>query len=113
MTQLGNGTGVETDPILFTVSPMYINASPVSRTQTVNITSSEADGYVVSTPDWMRVIEKTDTYFTLNINANATKFTRFGTVAVTAYAAGKDDKEVSINVAQTGIELEPIEPKPL
>ena len=113
VTQLGNGTGVGTDPILFTVSPMYINASPVSRTQTVNITSSEADGYVVSTPDWMRVIEKTDTYFTLNINGNATKFTRFGTVTIIASAAGKDDKEVGIGVKQTGLEPIPIKPKPL
>ena len=113
VTQLGNGTEVGTDPILFTVSPMYINASSVSRTQTVNITSSTADGYTVSTPSWISVVEKTDTYFTLNINGNATKLTRFGTVSVTAYAAGKDDKEVGIGVKQTGLEPVPIEPKPL
>ena len=113
VTQVGNGTEIDTDPILFNVSPKYINAKPIAGTSTINITSSTADGYTVSTPDWMRVVEKTDTYFTLNINKNTSKLTRFGTVAVTAYAAGKDDIEVSISVAQTGLEPVPIEPKPL
>ena len=113
VTQLGNGTEVDTEPISFNVSPKYINANAVSKTYTINITSSTADGYIISTPSWISVVEKTDTYFTINVKVNTSKLTRFGTVAVTAYAAGKDDKEVSINVAQTGLEPVPIEPKPL
>ena len=113
VTQLGNGTEVDTDPILFKVSPIYINATAVSKAQTINITSSTADGYSVSTPDWMSVGEKTDTYFKLNISANTTEFTRFGTVTITASAAGKDNIEVSVSVKQTGLEPAPIEPKPL
>lgn len=113
VTQVGNGTEVDTEPISFTVSPMNINATALSKPHTINITSSTADGYTISTPSWISVREKTDTYFTLNISSNSSKFIRFGTVAVTAYAAGKDDIEISISVKQTGMELEPIEPKPL
>ena len=107
VTQVGNGT--EADPILFTVSPMEIKTTSDSITQTVNITSSTADGYVLSTPDWISVGEKTDTYFTLNINANTSNLTRSGIVSVTAYADGKDDIEISISVTQTGIKLKPTE----
>lgn len=113
VTQLGNGTVVDTEPITFTVSPTKINATALSKPKTINITSSTADGYTISTPDWISVGEKTNTYFTLNISSNSSQFIRFGTVAVTAYAAGKDDIEISISVKQTGTELKPIEPKPL
>ena len=113
VTQLGSGTEIDTEPISFNVSPKYINANAAAKTYTINITSSTADGYTVSTPSWISVVEKTDTYFTINVKVNTSKLTRFGTVAVTAYAAGKDDIEVSINVAQTGLEPVPIEPKPL
>ena len=101
--------------ISFTVSPTKIIALSDSTTQTVNITSSTADSYAVSGPSWIRVGEKTDTYFTLIIAANSKKLKRLGTVTVTASAAGKDNVEVSISVEQmgTGIEVEPIEPKPL
>ena len=111
VTQLESGTG----SILFTVSPMNILATSASKTQTVNITSSTADSYVISKPSWIRVGAKTDTYFTLIITANSNKSTRFGTVTITASAAGKDDIEVSISVEQMGtqIEVEPIQPKPL
>ena len=109
VTQLGNGTEIGTEPISFTVSPTHINVASASITQTVNITSSTADGYVISPPDWISVGEKTDTYFMLNINANTSKSTRSGTVSVTAYADGKDDIEVSISVEQAGIKLRPTE----
>ena len=105
VTQLGSST----EPISFTVSPMEIKTAAASKNQTINITSSTADGYVLSTPDWISVGEKTDTYFTLNISANTSKSTRFGTVSVTAYADGKDDIEVSISVEQAGIKLRPTE----
>ena len=107
VTQLESGTG----SILFTVSPTYIIAESASKTQTVNITSSTADSYVVSAPSWIKVGAKTDTYFTLIITANSNKSKRFGTVTITASAAGKDDVEVSISVEQlgTGIVIEPIE----
>ena len=114
--QLGSGTDIDTEPISFTVSPKHISVTSFSTTQTVNIISSTADSYVISTPDWISVGEKTDTYFTLNINKNLSERTRFGTVTVTASAAGKDNIEVIIPVSQTGIKLEPIEPiepKPL
>ena len=113
VTQLGNGAAIDTDPISFTVSPTQINATSVSTTQTVNITSSTADSYVITTPSWISVGEKTNTYFKLNINKNISKMTRFGTIAITASAAGKDNIEVSISVRQAGVELEPIEPKPI
>ena len=110
VTQLGNA-----EPISFTVSPTHISATSVSTTQTVNITSSTADSYVVSGPSWISVGEKTDTYFTLIIAANSKKLKRLGTVTITASAAGKDNVEVSISVEQMGtvIEVKPIEPKPL
>ena len=110
VTQLESGTG----SILFKVSPMKILATSASITQTVNITLSTADSYVISTPSWIRVGAKTDTYFTLIIAANSSKNTRFGTVTITASAAGKDNVEVSISVEQsgTGIVIEPIQPKP-
>ena len=114
--QLGSGTDIDTEPISFTVSPKHISVTSFSTTQTVNIMSSTADSYVISTPDWISVGEKTDTYFTLSINKNLSERTRFGTVTVTASAAGKDNIEVIIPVSQTGIKLEPIEPiepKPL
>ena len=113
VTQLGSGTEIDTKPISFTVSPTQINATSVSTTQTVNITSSTADSYAITTPSWISVGEKTNTYFTLNINKNTSKMTRFGTVTITASAAGKDNIEVSISVRQAGVELVPIEPKPL
>lgn len=113
VTQLASGTVVDTEPISFTVSPTHINATSVSTTQTINITSSTADSYVITVPSWISVGEKTDTYFTLNINKNISKNTRFGIVTVTASAAGKDNIEVTISVTQKGVELEPIEPKPL
>lgn len=111
--QLGSGTDIDTEPISFTVSPKHISVTSFSTTQTVNITSSTADSYVVTVPSWISVAEKTDTYFTLNINKNISKRTRFGTVTVTASAAGKDNIEVTIPVTQTGVVVEPIEPKPL
>ena len=113
VTQLASGTVVDTEPISFTVSPTHINAAAVSTTQTINITSSTADSYAITAPSWISVGEKTDTYFTLNINKNISKNTRFGIVTVTASAAGKDNIEVTISVTQKGVELEPIEPKPL
>ena len=113
VTQLGNGTEIDTDPITFTVSPTNISVKAISRVQTVNITSSTADGYTISVPFWITVREKTDTYFTLNISSNSSKFPRSGTVSVTAYAAGKNDIEVNISVRQTGQETIPIDPKPL
>lgn len=111
VTQLESGTG----SILFNVSPTKIIATSDSKNQTINITSSTADSYLVSAPSWIRVGAKTDTYFTLIIAANSSKTTRLGTVTITASAAGKDDVEVSISVEQagTGIEIEPIQPKPL
>ena len=72
---VGKRTEIDTEPISFTVSPMQIKVTSASITQTVNITSSTADGYTISAPDWITVGEKTDTYFTLNINANTSKFT--------------------------------------
>ena len=111
--QLGSGTDIDTEPISFTVSPTNISVTSISTTQTINITSSTADSYVISTPNWISVGEKTDTYFKLNINNNISKRTRFGTVTVTASASGKDNIEVTIPVTQTGTKFEPIEPKPL
>lgn len=114
--QLGSGTDIDTDPISFTVSPTNISVRGVATTQTVSITSSTADSYVISSPDWISVEEKTDTYFKLNINDNTSKRTRFGTVTVTASASGKDNIKVIIPVSQTGLEpvpIEPIEPKPI
>lgn len=92
---------------------MNIIAEAASENQTINITSSTADSYIISTPSWISVGEKTDTYFILNIKANTSKSTRLGSVTITASAAGKDDKEINISVTQRGIALEPIEPKPL
>lgn len=113
VTQVGNGTVVDTEPISFTVSPTVFNTRAFSRPLTITITSSTADGYSVSTPDWISLIEKTDTYFKMIIAENSSQFSRYGTIAVTAYAAGKDNIEISISVTQKGMELEPIEPKPL
>lgn len=106
-------TQLESKYISFTVSPMNIIAEAASENQTINITSSTADSYIISTPSWISVGEKTDTYFILNIKANTSKSTRLGSVTITASAAGKDDKEINISVTQRGIALEPIEPKPL
>ena len=115
VTQLGNGTEIDTEPITFTVSPTQINATSLATTQKVQITSSTADGYTISTPSWVIVTEKTDTYFILSIALNTSKLTRLGAVSVTAYAAGKDYIKVSIPISQKGAGLEPvpIEPKPL
>ena len=107
VTQLANGTVVDTDTITFTVSPTEIDATPLETTQKVQITSSTADGYTISTPSWISVSEKADTYFTLNIDANTSRYARFGTVSVTAYAAGKDDIEIGIVVSQAGNVVKP------
>ena len=113
VTQVGNGTEIDTEPITFTVSPTGINVKSLAATRKVQITSSTADGYTISTPFWITVGEKKDNYFTLSINANTSKFPRSGTVSVTASAAGKDNIVVSISVKQAATELEPIEPKPI
>ena len=107
VTQLANGTVVDTDTITFTVSPTEIDATPLETTQKVQITSSTADGYTISTPSWISVSEKADTYFTLNIDANTSRYARFGTVSVTAYAEGKDDIEIGIVVSQAGNVVKP------
>lgn len=107
VTQLGKGTVVDTDTITFTVSPTEIDATPLATTQKVQITSSTADGYTISTPSWISVSEKTDTYFILSIAANTDRYARFGTVSVTAYAAGKDDIEIGIPISQVGNVVKP------
>lgn len=94
-------------PITFTVSPTEINATSLATNQKVQITSSTADGYTISTPSWVIVTEKTDTYFVLSIALNTSNLSRFGAVSVTAYAAGKDDIEVNIPISQTGGEVKP------
>lgn len=103
VTQLANSIV----PITFTVSPTEINATSLATNQKVQITSSTADGYTISTPSWVIVTEKTDTYFVLSIALNTSNFSRFGAVSVTAYAAGKDDIEVSIPISQAGAGVKP------
>ena len=107
VTQLANGTDIDTDPIIFTVSPTEINATSLATTQKVQITSSTADGYTISTPSWVIVTEKTDTYFVLSIALNTSNLPRFGGVSVTAYAEGKDDIEVGIVISQKGNGVRP------
>ena len=107
VTQLANGTVVDTDTITFTVSPTEIDATPLETTQKVQITSSTADGYTISTPSWVIVTEKTDTYFVLSIALNTSNLPRFGSVSVTAYAEGKDDIEVGIPISQKGNGVRP------
>ena len=107
VTQLANGTDIDTDPITFTVSPTEINATSLATTQKVQITSSTADGYTISTPSWVIVTEKTDTYFVLSIALNTSNLPRFGGVSVTAYAEGKDDIEVNIAISQKGAGVKP------
>ena len=107
VTQLANGTDIDTDPITFTVSPTEINATSLATTQKVQITSSTADGYTISTPSWVIVTEKTDTYFVLSIALNTSNLPRFGGVSVTAYAEGKDDIEVGIVISQKGNGVKP------
>lgn len=104
VTQLASGTEIDTEPIVFTVSPTVFNTRAFSRPLTITITSSTADGYSVSTPDWISLIEKTDTYFKMIIAENSSQFIRYGTITVTAYAAGKDNIEISISVTQKGME---------
>ena len=107
VTQLANGTDIDTDPITFTVSPTEINATSLATNQKVQITSSTADGYTISTPSWVIVTEKTDTYFVLSIALNTSNLPRFGAVSITAYAAGKDDIEVNIPISQKGAGVKP------
>ena len=113
VTQLGNGTDIDTDPITFTVSPTEINVTSLATNKKVQITSSTADGYTISTPSWVIVTEKTDTYFVLSISLNTGNFARFGAVSVTAYAEGKDDIEVNIPISQMGGGVKPVKPSPL